>query len=216
MIRPNVLLLGGCLISAGFSEKAEAAEMIAGTAAREAIRNGLPKYDPMIRQDHLTTLKKSAGVAVEGAQVYGVKQGSTVTLQSAQPADTVIALPRIIVRPTNNTAQAEPAIQLPRIVVVRPAGKEVKPEAFETPAARDERLVKKHLSAFDRFFLNRFTFLGVSKEQRAREAEAIEQSARRLSEIADLLELSRSGKPETAEDRKLNEAYLDAFVSRPK
>lgn len=216
MIPQNRFLFGACLISVGLSERAEAAETRASTEVREGIKIGLPKYDQAIRETHLATLKKSADVEAEGPQVYGVKQGSTESSPKSESANTIVALPRIVVRPTNNTAQAEPAIQLPRLVVVQPAGKDVKPEAFETPAARDERLVKKHLSSFDRLFLNRFRIFGVSNVQRAREAEAIERSARQLNEVVDLVELSRFGKPETKEDRELNEVYLDTFVSRPK
>ena len=79
--------------------------------------------------------------------------------------------------------------------------------------------MQKHLSAFDRLFLNRLKLpllFGTSNEKRARDAEAVEQSARRLNEISELVTLSDTGEPETKEDRELKKAYLDAFVSRPK
>ncbi|HYD84710.1 MAG TPA: hypothetical protein VEA63_11675, partial [Opitutus sp.] len=71
-------------------------------------------------------------------------------------------------------------------------------------------------SVLDRSVLNRFTLFGKTKEQRAREAEAIEQNARVLGEIAELIEFSQKGGGEAEEERKLRELYLDVFVSRPR
>ena len=120
-------------------------------------------------------------------------------------------LPRMVV----HGAPVAPPAALPRITV-RPAGQDIPAEPFESPGARDARLVKKHLSAFDRFFLNRYNLFGVSKEQRARSAEAIEQGALQLNDLADQLEFNRRPGQETAADRKLREAYLDLYLSRPR
>jgi hypothetical protein len=103
-------------------------------------------------------------------------------------------LPTLIARPTFHDAPAEP---------------------FETPAARDERLVRNHLSEFDRFFLNRVTPLGISKEQRAREAEAVQHSAQELDAIAELTQ-GAGATADAAEAKKLREAYLDTYVTRPR
>jgi hypothetical protein len=136
-------------------------------------------------------------------------------LEPAPPAKDVITLPRMVVHGAPDLAKPATSSTLPRMHV-RPAGKDTPADPFETPAARDARLVKKHLSAFDRLFLNRFNLFGVSKEQRARQAEDVEQTARQLDDIADLLELNQRDGRNSAEDRKLREAYLDAFVARPK
>lgn len=189
----------------------------AGSTVRDGIRDTLPKYDPKIREAHLSELGKAAEPPESGAEVYGVKPGSTDTLPSSDTSGEVITLPGMIVLPIDNTAKAKPAIQLPRLVV-RPVGDDVEADQFETPASRDERLIKKHLSPLDRKFFNRFTipFMGVTNAQRARDAEAAAQAARRLNEISDLIELGSEGKPQTEEDRKLQKVLLDAFVRRPK
>ena len=187
------------------------------TGMREAIRAGLPSYDPKIRASHLALVEAQSKPNADAAKSYGVKEGPTDTAGSAaQPAE-VVTLPRLIVRPTGNTEKLEPAVQLPRLMVHPPAN-DVKPEEFETPAARDARLVKKHLTVFDRMILNRFTLplFGISKEARARKAEAIEHSATALNEIADLIDVTESEKGETEQDRQLKELYLEVFVARPK
>lgn len=190
---------------------------------REAIRQSLPHYDPAIRQQHLAEHPPPPTSAPDDASHYGAKASDTVPHTHPVNADEsdIVALPRIVVRPTASPPPATPAVQLPRLVVrPRPAGRDAEPDAFETPAARDEQLVKKHLSRFDRLFLNRFTLplFGRSKEQRASDAEAVEQSARQLTEMAELIDLSQSAAAENESDadRQLRETYLDAFVSRPK
>ena len=124
-------------------------------------------------------------------------------------------LPRFIVRPTNKLPPPKPASRLPRMIA-RPSPRDDPPEQFETDAARDQRLVGNHLTEFDRFFLNRWTPFGVTKEQRAREAEAISRSAQEMAEIAELAEFDGAGKPEGAEAKRVRESYYDIFVSRPK
>lgn len=101
-------------------------------------------------------------------------------------------------------------------MTIQPPVKDEPAEAFETPAARDERLVRKHLSAFDRFFLNRVTPFGVSMVQRAQQAEAIEHSGMELNAIAELVEGNESDKGKTEENRRLREAYYDTYIARPK
>lgn len=179
------------------------------TNVTEVLRESLPKYDspkskeaPKRAWDPLHSPRP--------VRARPAKTESTGNVAQEKP----IMLPRFMVRPTDNLP-ATSAQPLPRMVI-RPPVKDMPPVQFETPAARDERLVTKHLSAFDRYFLNRITPFGVSKEQRARAAEAIEHSAQQMDEIAELLESGSTGRAETAEDRRAKEAYLDAYVSRPK
>jgi precorrin-6B methylase 1 len=78
--------------------------------------------------------------------------------------------------------------------------------------------VKKHLSTFDRSFLNRWKipFIGKSNISRAKDAEAIESSARQLDVIADLIQ-SKTGEPrDPEEEKKLKKLYLETFMTRPK
>lgn len=191
-----------------------------GSAVREAISAGLPKYDAKVRAAHLAndeTARVEEGEVADTVAAYGVKADAS-SAAGAASAEEIVILSRIVVQPGGGAeaANVEPTVRLPRLVVRPKEGAAA--EEFETPAARDERLVKKHLSALDRLVLNRFSLFGKSKEQRAREAEAIEQQAWVLGEVAELIEFSQEtgGEGETAEERELRELYLDVFVSRPK
>ena len=61
---------------------------------------------------------------------------------------------------------------LPLLTVRERAVQRMEEEALYRQGAFDEELVKRELSAFDRYFLNRFTLplFGISKEARARAA----------------------------------------------
>lgn len=201
------------------------AEGATGSAVREAIAGGLPRYDPTVRAAHLATEEvaraeqEAAKTSADAAGRYGAKAGASDADDEARDMEEVIILPRMIVGGWGEMEEAarEPPVRLPRLVV-RPK-KGAKAEGFETPAARDERLVKKHLSALDSKVLNRFPILGKTNEERAREAEAIEENARVLGEMAELVELTegmRDGSEAENEARKLRELYLDVFVGRPR
>lgn len=182
----------------------------ASESMREAIRARLPHYDPDLRAS------PAAKAPADGAAAYGAKPNEVPANPSPQPTGDPLALPRMTVR-ARQGAKPEPALQLPRIVV-RPAVKELPPEEFETKEGRDARLVKKHLTTFDRLFLNRFTLplFGIRKEKRAREAEAVEQTAKQLDEVATILEITQQEQGDSAEAKKLQELYRDVFMARPK
>jgi hypothetical protein len=190
----------------------------AGNAVRDAIAAGLPKYDPAARASPPPAKPaENATPKTDASPAYGVKAGSTEAPKAAENAGPILALPRMEVHAKEGEAKPEPALQLPRIVVRPPAGKDLPAEKFETPAARDERLVKKHLNVFDRVFLNRFTLplFGIAKEKRARDAEAVEQTAKQLDQVADILELTQQEQGNSAEAKKLQELYREVFMARP-
>jgi hypothetical protein len=172
-------------------------------AMRDAIRQTLPRYDPKIRADHLAAPPMKTPLS----------EPTTEGL-SVEPGEPLVSLPRIIVR---STQEETPAVTLPRIIV-RPPVNNVKIDEMLTPAARDAQLVKKHLSSFDRNFLNRFTlpFFGRSKESRAQHAEAIEATASQLNAIADLIEREGGEDADPEEQKKLKKLYLETYISRPK
>jgi hypothetical protein len=178
---------------------------------------GLPKYDPIAHTlpPAPRTMGTSMHRGVSRARAQSPKASSAAVTPNPPSEDKPTILQRFMV--TERRVNAEPAPSFPLMIVRPPVGKDDKTDhTFETPAARDERLVKKHLSDLDRLFLNRYTFFGVSKEKRARESEAVEQASQQLDEVAEALEAKSSGQTETDEERKLKEAYFDAFVSRPK
>lgn len=175
------------------------------TKVHSAVTSTLPKYDPQIRETYL------AGQPITPAPAPTPNK----PVSSPSPAAPIVTLPRIVVRPGENK-QPAPRPSLPR-AVVRPPVKDVPKEEFLTPEAEAARLVEKHLSRFDRFFLNRFTlFGGESKESRARNAEAIEHAAVQLNEVVDLLEVAAFEPRDPAEEKKLRDLYLDTYVKRPK
>jgi hypothetical protein len=106
---------------------------------------------------------------------------------------------------------------LPRLGVTRPV-KDLPALPFETAAARDERLVKKHLTPLDYLFLNRFTlpFIGVPKEARARQMELVSATAATLNEIAESIDSNLWTGRTPEETKQLKEMYYDVYVARPK
>jgi hypothetical protein len=77
--------------------------------------------------------------------------------------------------------------------------------------------VEKHLSVFDRKVLNRITlpFFGVSNIARAKQAEAIANSAHQMNKFADIIELT-TAEGEREEAEKLRKEYYELFLTRPK
>jgi hypothetical protein len=173
---------------------------------RSALREGLPRYDAKVRERFLEENARRA--AASDAAVPSPPE----TKADNEPA---VVLPRIVVRPAAEARKG--VVVLPRLIV-RPREKETKEDAFLTPAAREAQWVKKHLSVFDRSFLNRFTLplFGQSKESRARLAEKIEQSAHQLNEVADLLDVAGSEERDPKEEKALQKIFLETFYSRPR
>ncbi|MEO6005864.1 MAG: hypothetical protein ABIZ04_25815 [Opitutus sp.] len=178
---------------------------VESTAVHNAVTSTLPRYDPQVRENYL------ANRPLEPVPVSKPQESAG----SASPTAPLVTLPRIVVRPGEKQSPA-PRPSLPR-TMVHPPVKEVPKDEFLTPEAEAARLVEKHLSRFDRFFLNRFTlFGGQSKESRARDAEAIEHAAVQLNAIADLMDVASSEPRDPAEEKKLRDLYLDTYVKRPK
>jgi hypothetical protein len=191
-------MIVGALCLAPFSARGEL------TDVQQAIRESFPKYDP-------TASKAPPTPATNPAR--NRRSAGLVGAQPPKSKDKPALLPVFIVRSTS-LAAPKAAAPLPRMIA-RPSFKDEPPDQFETPAARDERLVRNHLSEFDRYFLNGVTPFGITKEQRAREAEAIQRFAREIGAITELLEVDGADKAGTEEARKLREAIYDAYVSRP-
>jgi hypothetical protein len=179
----------------------------------EAIRARLPRYDPEARKAPKMPDEKSPLSATVTPGNSGVTESASSRSTDSETAKSPLLLPRMVVSPTVKLPDAPAPLRLPRIVVHAPPDTE-KPRLFESEDARNRRLIKKHLSPLDRLVLNRFA--AKSNQKRARNAEAIEQSAKILNEVGDLLEFTASTEEQTEKDRDLKDAYFDAFVSRPK
>ena len=207
LARDCTAVLSAFALHASCVHRADAAAA-GGSAMRDALRQGLTRYDAKVRERFLE----------EEARRPAASDSDTAApapTETKAENDRAVVLPRIVVRPTAEARKD--VVVLPRLIV-RPREKETKEDAFLTPAERDAQLVKKHLSVFDRSFLNRFTLplFGQSKESRARLAEKVEQSAHQLNEVADLLDVAGSEERDPKEQKALQKLYLDTFYSRPK
>lgn len=97
-------------------------------------------------------------------------------------------------RANEEAARADPdMVLLPDMTVMERALFEMEEDSLYRKGARDKELIKRELSAFDRYFLNRYTipFLGVSNAARAREAYLQRKNAQfqdRMTRLASLVE----------------------------
>ena len=110
-------------------------------------------------------------------------------------------------------AAADPdLVVLPEMTVWEKQQQRMAEDSLYRKGAYDKELVKRELSEFDRFVLNRFTipFLGVSKEARAREAYL----ARKNAELQDRMgRLNRLvAQLDEKEAREFREVLRDAAL----
>lgn len=219
----------GCLFVFGFVLSA-APRLLGGTPIADEVFETLPKYDPQIRKAAIAAREESLILRPEAIDLRPVRQKPPAAASvpsapsplpppapappaTASPASAVIRLPSVSV--TASRVNAPPG--LPRLQEAVPAAN-VKIEPFLTDKAREEALVKKHLTVFDRLFLNRFTLplYGTPKEARAKKAEVIEQNAKGMNEVADMMELAFQEGGDVAEYKKLKVMYEELYISRPK
>ncbi|MEO6876690.1 MAG: hypothetical protein ABI222_17910, partial [Opitutaceae bacterium] len=181
------LALAGFLLLPGMADAAGSS----GTIASE-VREGLPPYDPKAGQPDSAVVHRSARLAgaprprIDPNQARAAPDPRTAPSLALTPVkpEPVITLPLFMVR---GRPDPTPPAPLPRIMPRQFQGKDDKSDhTFETPAARDERLIRKHLSGLDRLFLNRFSLTGGSgvagMASRAHQLEAIEQSTGQLND----------------------------------
>lgn len=111
-------------------------------------------------------------------------------------------------------AEADPdTVVLPPMTVLEKAMQRMEEDSLLHKGAFDKELVKRELTEFDRYFLNRFTipFLGISKEARAREAYLGRRNAELQDKLAELTRMVAALDPEEAKDFRadLRDASLD-------
>jgi hypothetical protein len=181
---------------------------------RQPIQRQLPRYDPTAYE------KAQAEKAVRDAAVQKAlaalpaKPAAPVT--PAPPADAppaprddTLELPTMTVRPTY-----EPPKRLPRLDAPKPLH-DLKPEPLESPAGRHARLMKKHLTPFQRA-LSRVPILGMGIAGSAHDAESREQKAAQMNSLADGLEMQELLGRDPAEIKKLRAEYQKLYYSGPK
>lgn len=174
----------------------------------QAIRQDLPRYNA--EQSHARAPAERDGTPARTAEQ--VKPGHALTdgkMANEQTSGSVIQLEPMVIRP-----KPESRARLPRVTVPPPI-REIKAVPFESDAARDERLVQKHLSRLDQVLNGRLPWLKQSLIQRARSAEARESRALLLNEIAFLLELGALADGDDAQASELLREYKRLYHTRP-
>jgi len=175
----------------------------------EAVTSGLPRYDPSIHEKAEAAKAAAAPKNIPGP-VPESEPAKPAAGTNETPAEDAIPLPKVTVRGLT------PPKPLPRADVQKPV-KELPGEEWESESARQARLVKKHLSVFDRTILNRFTLplFGISKEARAHEAEAVEAKGRQLNELAAAAEIGTVAGQDPEMVKKIREEFLRIYYSGP-
>lgn len=180
-------------------------------------RDSFPAYDPDFQERQIEQVQEPASHAnrprLRSIPPSKPKPEMAITednLETIKPMtdSEVIRLPEMTVE-----TQALPSVKLPRLVAPAPQ-KDVKFEPFMTPEAETELLVEKHLSVFDRLFLNRFDIFG-SNKARAAEAEDREQFAQAMNSIAEGIEQADAWGLTEKEKKQLKKEYLQLLISRP-
>jgi hypothetical protein len=174
-----------------------------------ALRAKLPKFNEV--NVDLPKLSLPPPIFIKPKEVNVEPELPASMKEALVDQDHAIMLPTFMI----NEWKPESRRRLPRIQIPE-ALKEVDLNPFLTDAGRGAALVEKHLTRFDRFVLNRFTFLGVTKESRARDAERVEQSAINLNQTADAIEVMESTGVNPKEATFLRDEYYKLMINRPK
>jgi hypothetical protein len=181
--------------------------------ARQAIRHGLPHYDPAVYEK--AAAEKAARAEAKRNRPAALPDdgpGSKPSGFTGTPSDqATLELPKVTVHPTFTPPKRLPRIETPP----PPPGGDLKAEPFESAAGRQARLMKKHLSPLQRA-LSRVPFLGAGIAGSAYEAEARELKANQMSGLADGIEMQELLGRDPAEIKKLRTEYEKLYYSGPK
>lgn len=161
----------------------------------------LPKYGQTAAQAPYT-------VPLPGPTASGPRLTTVIYVTpTAPPGPGPIRLAPVIV----TAPRARPKL-IPQIKETPPM-KEVTIDPMLTDEARGEALVEKHLSPLDAHLLNARVMPGrVTNLDRAKQAEAIEQSRKGLNSVADDIALES----DPGERKQLMEFYEELYLSRPR
>jgi hypothetical protein len=120
-------------------------------------------------------------------------------------------------------AAVDPDVEvLPEFTVVEKAMRQMREDSLYRQGAFDQELVKRELSDFDRYLLNRYTLvlrlgffsigIGTTKEARAREAYLARKQRERDEHIQDLADVVSVADPD--EGRALRHMVRDSVYDR--
>lgn len=176
----------------------------------EVLRRALPDYDPRIREKAVADeAKRTADRRADAWRRAEQAPPVEAPRPKIDPPDSkVLELPKVTVR-----SNVEPIKRLPRAIPYPPPVKNLKFEPFETPAGRDARLVKKHLTKVEQALIS---FFGGSPVGVAREAESLAQKAADMDELANSLELQEAAGRDPDDIKKLHAEYLKLYYSGPR
>jgi hypothetical protein len=144
------------------------------------------------------------GPAVTAPPAISPQLAATISIalpQYQDPSATPAPVPAIADKPRNQIPRLLPIMLLPQVTVRERRIRDFTERESYTQKGLEELAVKRYLSDFDRYFLNRFTLpiIGVSKEQRAMALFDQDEAIARNREEADLWKLDAIKDPELKE-----------------
>jgi hypothetical protein len=185
---------------------------------KQAIQSGLPHYDPSANERARAAEKAARDVPSNRPAIVPGDSGNTSQAdrsqqQTAGPgadvpslaSDNTLELPKITVHPIYDAPKHLPRIEPP------PPGRDLKGEPLESGSARDDRLIRKHLPLLTQLLNSHAVQVAL-----ARAAEAAEQQAVQMDELAGAIELQQALGRDPAEIKKLRAEYLKLYYSGPK
>lgn len=175
---------------------------------RQAVRASLPRYDPAIREAHLAAQAATA----EAPRPHPKPAAPAVVGPSAPEGDTLVLDPITVwAKP-----DAKLPTPLPRTQFFSPV-RDLPGEPFESPKAREARLVKKHLGPVGQVLNKiRLPFIGPIFGANVLQAEAELQHAQQLNEIADAIDTGTLIGQDPELIKKLRKEYLRLYYAGPK
>jgi len=187
----------------------EAAATVTRDEVKQAIHTGLPRYDPAAYEKAQAEKAARAAPKHAPAPLPETKPAALAAPAAVSSGEKILELPAITIRPDTDLP-----FYLPRLTTPTPVDNEPG-EPWESPGARDARLVKNHLSKLDQL-LNRFAWFGSSLAARARQAEATKEKARQMNRLAFAIEMQAALGLDPEEVKKLRAEFEKLYYSGPK
>lgn len=177
-----------------------------GSGARQAVRASLPRYDPAIREAHL------AAQAAEVTRPVPKPAAPAPVAPPAPDSDTLVLDPITVwAKP-----DAKLPTPLPRLTFFSPV-RDLPGKPFESPKAREARLVRKHLGPVGQALNKlRLPFIGPIFSANVLQAEAELQRAQQLNGIADAIDTGLLIGQDPELIKKLRQEYLRLYYAGPK